>query len=197
MSTAASKTELRRHFIDVEKNRTPQSGEVSSLIDRLNSVVSETPGTWAAFQPDRHEPAITPLFEKSNVIEWAFPKVSGDHLEFFVPESQDAFTLSPWKIREPIEARSKRVALEDLRGFLIPGIAFDRTGHRLGRGRGFYDRLLGSLKQNNVHPIKIGVAFSWQTSEQEFPCESHDVPMDIVVTESSVRRCSSLERTSS
>lgn len=58
---------------------------------------------------------------------------------------------------------------------LIPGVAFDRSGMRLGRGRGFYDRLLPSL-----HCHKAGVAFPFQIFDA-VPSDSWDVPMDSVI----------------
>jgi 5-formyltetrahydrofolate cyclo-ligase len=59
---------------------------------------------------------------------------------------------------------------------LVPGVAFDLNGHRLGRGRGFYDRLLTS-----VRGMKCGVAFDQQVVS-EFPVEPHDVRLDCLVT---------------
>jgi 5-formyltetrahydrofolate cyclo-ligase len=62
---------------------------------------------------------------------------------------------------------------------VVPGVAFDRQGHRMGRGRGFYDRLLASTP----NAYKIGVAFDFQMVPQ-VPVEPHDKMMDVVVTES-------------
>lgn len=59
---------------------------------------------------------------------------------------------------------------------IIPGVAFDAAGNRLGRGKGFYDRLL-----KNYNFIKIGVCFSFQ-HVKEVPTNSNDVKMDKVVT---------------
>ena len=61
---------------------------------------------------------------------------------------------------------------------VVPGVAFDRTGNRMGRGRGFYDRLLKSTP----NAVKIGVAYEFQMLE-EIPVEPHDVKMDIVISE--------------
>jgi 5-formyltetrahydrofolate cyclo-ligase len=59
---------------------------------------------------------------------------------------------------------------------LVPGVAFDLRGCRLGRGRGFYDRLL-----TEVHGIKCGVAFDEQIAG-EIPVGTLDVPMDFILT---------------
>lgn len=67
--------------------------------------------------------------------------------------------------------------------WLVPGLAFDRQGHRLGRGGGFYDRLL-----SDAAGVKIGLAFSCQI-QQEVPALPHDVRMDWIVTELEIIRC--------
>ena len=64
--------------------------------------------------------------------------------------------------------------------WLVPGIAFDRSGNRLGRGKGFYDRLL-----EGADGVKIGVAYDCQIADA-IPSELHDVSMDYVVTESQI-----------
>ena len=61
---------------------------------------------------------------------------------------------------------------------IVPGVAFDRQGNRLGRGRGFYDRLL----KTTPNAIKIGVAFDFQVVDQ-VPTEPLDVPMNLIISE--------------
>lgn len=60
---------------------------------------------------------------------------------------------------------------------LIPGVAFDRLGNRLGRGKGYYDRLLPRLTA-----YKIGLCFPFQQLDTPLPTESTDIPMDEVLT---------------
>lgn len=60
---------------------------------------------------------------------------------------------------------------------IIPGMAFDRDGNRMGRGKGFYDRLLPKLTDAR----KIGICFAFQLLEH-IPTEAHDRPMDVVIT---------------
>ncbi len=60
---------------------------------------------------------------------------------------------------------------------IIPGMAFDTQGQRLGRGRGYYDRFLAKL----ASPVyKIGVCFPWQIVDA-IPVEDNDIPMDMVI----------------
>jgi 5-formyltetrahydrofolate cyclo-ligase len=58
---------------------------------------------------------------------------------------------------------------------LIPGMAFDRAGHRLGRGKGYYDRLLPRLKAQ-----LLGICFPFQLLD-EVPAESHDIPVGEII----------------
>lgn len=62
---------------------------------------------------------------------------------------------------------------------LVPGIAFTRSGTRVGRGAGFFDRFLA---HRAARAIKVGIAFSFQIVES-LPVESHDVKLDIVVSD--------------
>lgn len=67
---------------------------------------------------------------------------------------------------------------DQIKIIIVPGVAFDRNGNRLGRGRGFYDRLL----KTTPNAYKIGVAFNFQMVDQ-VPTEPLDVPMNQVITE--------------
>ena len=88
-----------------------------------------------------------------------------------------------WGILEPPKQRwgelGKEVAPEQLDCVMVPGVAFDRNGGRLGNGAGYYDRLLKSVRADAV---LIGVCFESQLVEQ-VAMDSHDVAMDIVMTE--------------
>jgi 5-formyltetrahydrofolate cyclo-ligase len=78
-------------------------------------------------------------------------------------------------IREPA-ASCVEIPLDDLDLILVPGVAFDLNGHRLGRGKGFYDRLL-----QNFRRLKIGIAFDEQIVG-EIPSEARDIKMDLILT---------------
>jgi 5-formyltetrahydrofolate cyclo-ligase len=75
----------------------------------------------------------------------------------------------------------KKVDLDEIDVLIVPGVGFDRKGNRLGQGGGYYDSIL------SLHPraVTIGVAFSVQLVDN-IPVESHDVKVDIIVTENEV-----------
>ncbi len=104
------------------------------------------------------------------------PCVDGDDLvlrQYTGPES-----LQPgpqFGIPEPVGPVFDDLDKIDM--IIVPGVAFDRHNNRMGRGRGFYDRLL----KTTPHAKKIGVAFDFQIFDT-IPVEPFDVPMDMVVS---------------
>jgi 5-formyltetrahydrofolate cyclo-ligase len=78
-------------------------------------------------------------------------------------------------IREPVPACAT-FDLNKLDFLLVPGVGFTSNGSRLGRGKGYYDRLLARARG-----VKCGVAFDWQVSV-EVPLEPHDVCLDCILT---------------
>ena len=105
------------------------------------------------------------------------PCVDGDELRLRTYSGSDSMVAGEqFGIGEPTGEEFVDYDRIDL--IIVPGVAFDRNGNRMGRGRGFYDRLL----QQTPHAYKIGVAFDFQMREQ-IPVEPHDIPMDKVVSE--------------
>lgn len=100
--------------------------------------------------------------------------VSDTEMELRLYEGKDDVETGAYGIMEPVGELFSDYASIDVA--IIPGMAFDPEGNRLGRGKGYYDRLLPSL----VNAYKIGVCFSFQKVESV--CASpHDVRMDEVV----------------
>ena len=79
-------------------------------------------------------------------------------------------------ILEPIE--TMKIASKNINLVLVPGIAFDKEGHRIGYGFGYYDKFLKKVPK----AIKIGLCFDFQVVDK-IPRETHDVPVDFIVTE--------------
>lgn len=90
----------------------------------------------------------------------------------------------PWGIREPDPGRTREVDPADLDAVLVPGVAFDRSGGRLGYGAGYYDRLLGACASGT--PL-LAAAFEGQIVER-VPAGPQDRSVDVVVTEEGVHR---------
>ena len=100
--------------------------------------------------------------------------VSDTEMELRQYTSPADLTTGAFGIMEPVGEVYDSFSAIDV--VVVPGMAFDRSGHRLGRGRGYYDRFLSRIPTI----YKIGVCFPWQIVD-EVPTDSHDVLMDEVI----------------
>ena len=89
----------------------------------------------------------------------------------------------PARALEP-PASSPSLPLDAIDLIVVPGVAFDARGGRLGRGRGHYDATLARLRPGTA---RVGLCFDEQVVDR-VPVEPHDVPLDVVVTGSRVLR---------
>ena len=107
-------------------------------------------------------------------------------LELFLLESMDELSVGMYKILEPrAELRSlpeKRIDVDELDLIMVPGVAFDRTGARMGHGFGYYDKLLEHARADA--PL-VALAFECQLFP-EIPTAPHDVFMNKIVTERAI-----------
>jgi 5-formyltetrahydrofolate cyclo-ligase len=132
------------------------------------------------FAPLAEEPDVWPLAEavlaeKKVLALPRFTPATAVYVAALVRDLTRDIVVGRFQIREPAEA-CPELPLAGLELVLVPGVAFDLSGHRLGRGRGFYDRLLGGIRG-----AKCGVAFDEQISD-EVPSAAHDVRMDFILT---------------
>jgi 5-formyltetrahydrofolate cyclo-ligase len=87
-------------------------------------------------------------------------------------------------IREP----QKRIPIAplDIDAFIIPGLAFDAQGGRLGFGAGIYDEILSQARKSAP---KNAICYDWQVLKEPLPLEPHDICMDWIVTDKRVIAC--------
>lgn len=120
------------------------------------------------------------LYTHEFLSKWAsrkrffLPRVNGVDLEI-LPYEESRLELGSFHIEEP--TGNNTVDPSEIELVVVPAVAYDRKGNRLGRGKGFYDRLLKSTKAT-----KIGVGYEFQLYD-ELPTEPHDVGMDMVITQ--------------
>lgn len=138
--------------------------------------------TVVLFAAQPREPDVDMIFDEAGDRVVGFPCVEGDRLGLYAVPS--AFDLVPgrWGLREPLAIPERAIDLSSIDLILVPGVAFTRSGARLGRGGGYYDRLLSALPSR---ACKIGVCFDVQIVP-ELPVHSHDQPVDFVATESGI-----------
>ena len=117
------------------------------------------------------------------------------HLDFFEWQEQDALIPSSHKVPEPNPANTTRPQIApDL--ILIPCVGWSssmvnsKTHYwRLGYGGGYFDRTLAELRKNNPTLICMGIGFDWQQLENtQWAAQTHDEPLDMLLTESGLLR---------
>lgn len=145
----------------------------------------QPPGVWGAYFPLKDEPPIVPSLIQVKQLNWAFPRLNGEALEFHRLSHRELNESESWKKGrfglEPAEGALK-VDPSELKALLIPALAYDIRGYRLGRGGGFYDRFL-----QNFSGVRVGVIHSSRILP-EVPVEVFDQRVDWLVTEKSVSR---------
>ena len=109
------------------------------------------------------------------------PKITGKKLSVCRISNLNELEPGAYGILEPRQS-SNFYMPEDMDLIIVPGIAFGLCGHRIGYGKGFYDRLLKKTKG-----IKIGLAFAEQIMSR-LPSEPHDIAMDIIITDKELIR---------
>ncbi|NPB06309.1 MAG: 5-formyltetrahydrofolate cyclo-ligase [Aquificae bacterium] len=165
---------IKRRKALSERERAELSERVRGLLLSLPELKSAS--VVALFYPVAGEPDLLPLFELLKDKLLLLPRVEGDELVLARAEGlkKGAFGI-PEPAGEPFPA-------EKVELFLVPGVAFDEEGYRLGFGKGFYDRLLRGKKG-----FKVGVGYEFQVLKR-LPRSPWDQRLDALVTEKRVRR---------
>lgn len=140
-------------------------------------------GTILFYLPVRGEVDLKPFFNKlSSKKKFILPRVKDETtLHLYNIDKLEDVEKGSFKILEP-RLHLKRAKISEVDAVLVPGIVFAVNGHRIGYGKGFYDRLLKKIKGP-----KIGIAYDFQIVEN-IPAEQHDTPMDMIITEKRVMR---------
>lgn len=102
------------------------------------------------------------------------------------PGDETALAPGPYGLREPVPS-ALEIAVENIDVMLLPGLAFDRAGRRLGYGGGYYDEAAGKLRAAG-RGFLVGVAYDFQLVDR-CPAGEADVGVDCVVTDRQVVRC--------
>lgn len=175
-----SKKDIRTRIAQEKKQHTTE--ELHNLSSRLFSQLEAHPRFQLAKTvllyhslPDEVQThAFIEKWHSQKVI--VLPVVKGNELELRTYKGADQLQTGSFHIQEPLGTAFPSPASIDLA--IIPGVSFDRKGNRLGRGKGYYDRLL-----NKLNAYKIGICFQFQLTEPGLPTEDSDIPMDEVWTE--------------
>lgn len=109
------------------------------------------------------------------------PRVNGVNLDI-LPYDRSRLAIGAFHIEEP--QGDETCSMDDIEMVVVPAVAYDRRGNRVGRGKGYYDRLLAGTRA-----LKVGVGYAFQLLD-EIEAEDHDVRVDIVITDRGTYRCS-------
>ena len=128
---------------------------------------------------DTHDMIMQALKKKTVVV----PKVANNEIEpSVIVDFKNLIPNNRFGFPEPIDLM--KMPYKKIELILVPGIVFDRGGHRIGYGMGYYDRFLKKIPK----AFKIGLAFDFQVIDK-IPNEEHDVPVDMIITEDGVIDC--------
>jgi len=137
----------------------------------------------AAYWPFDGEPDMIPLYRQllDKGIELALPKIAevGFDMQFHAWKSGSALIKNRLGIPEPDE--TEVISLCDCPLLIMPLVAYDKQGNRLGMGAGYYDRHLESMR-DSPQPLRVGIAYSLQEVEL-LKHDDWDIPLHAVINE--------------
>ena len=187
--SSISKNALRAKAREVRQQLCPYDREAQSLliVDQLTHLLKSAPPRKAGlYLATPHEVNLDSLIDRLHAqqIEVYLPHLEDRLTPFHQFISWENLESGPLDLRHPpADSPSLAAALLDV--IILPGLAFDRAGNRLGHGGGWYDRILDFKRGPEKKPVIVGVCFEEQLVET-VPHESFDVRMDVVVTPSKV-----------
>jgi 5-formyltetrahydrofolate cyclo-ligase len=162
----------------------------TALLERLKALFNWQSITYIhVFLPilRQREPDLRPLLDfirqEVPALKVMVPKVKDASLEHYYLLPGMELQMSPWGVPEPLDT-APLVApseLENIDLVLVPLLAFDRCGRRVGYGKGYYDTFLSSLP----HALRVGLSLLPPLEKIE-DIEPHDVPLHLVVTPAQV-----------
>lgn len=180
------KAELRRSLIQKRKSLSEREWQEKSdrIVSHLLASPLFTPGkTILAYFSYRREPDLNFLFQH-NCYNWGIPRCVGENLAWHIWKPGDEIQVGAYGICEPLPtAPTISPSAVDL--ILVPAVACDDRGYRLGYGGGYYDRLLCSAEWQTK--TTIGIVFEFAYLPQ-LPTDPWDIQLHGVCTETGLNR---------
>lgn len=180
------KTALRKSILAQRKQMHPRAASYKSLL--INQQLNHSPfiqnaNTIACYQTIQNEVNLEALINVClpDQKRLVFPKIYNKEMQFYyVTDLHDQLSPGEFTILEPDPSKCALVSPEEIDVYIVPGVAFDLFGYRIGYGGGYYDRYLTQKRQD---AIAIGVGYDFQLHHSiEF--SEQDIPMDVVITNS-------------
>ncbi len=183
---APTKIELRRQMREGLRRVSVPGTPFSLRVLQLTEVVA---ATWVAgyvsfgTEVPTHELLRRLLAEGKHVCVPSFDPVGQRYICSELKHFDADLVGGRLGILEPKHVALRPVHVDKVDVWLVPGLAFDEAGHRLGRGMGYFDQLL-----RDARGVKIALAYDFQVVKK-VPTDGHDVDMDLIVTETRIIRC--------
>lgn len=178
------KTQLRKRIAKIKSSQEEQFLEQASntvgkkLLRLLQKLPKHKVGLYYGMHHELRTSRILQMLLDENQHQILLPRViNKEEMVFLVYKSDDDLELSTLGILEP--KHSSECDIPDL--LIVPGVAFDKTGARLGYGGGYYDRYTD--RYQTTIKRKIALAYDFQLIEGVLPIEPHDLKIDELITE--------------
>jgi 5-formyltetrahydrofolate cyclo-ligase len=186
---ATMKSQLRKAYCDLRECLLPEETREASqaVCERLAGFEPlQWAGTVMAYLAFRGEVDLAALFRMLDAVRWVMPRVEGKRMVANVYDPARV-VRHRFGMLEPAP-EMPTVHPEEIDVVLVPGVAFDRRGGRLGFGGGYYDRFLPAARA-----LRVGVSHTACLAD-ELPCDPHDARVDWVVTPAEMVHCAPLWR---
>lgn len=168
----------------LSRSRRPSARVNAAIVARLFEFLApRLPGTIGGYLALGHEPDLEELWNRLPGWRWVLPRIESDGSMTFRDRDVDRET-HPLGVSQPVRSGPIIRAIE-LDVILVPALAFDRSGARLGRGGGHYDRVLAARRPGSH---AIGVSTRARLIDR-VPMEAHDQSVDWLATEDGVSLC--------
>jgi 5-formyltetrahydrofolate cyclo-ligase len=192
-NSPSTKAALRAKMRKIRSQLCPHDREAQSLliVERLQKLLEQlSPKKIGLYLATPFEVNLDALIEwiDARSVEVFLPHLEDQQAPFHQFISWESLESGPLDLRHP-PMDSTALTAASLDVIIVPGLAFDSSGNRLGHGGGWYDRIIALPRDQEKQRIIIGVCFAEQFL-QSVPCEPFDVRMDIVVTPFQFANCS-------
>lgn len=155
------------------------------FIDSPDYCAAETIAAYSSFRGE----VDTSLLVRQAIADGkriAMPKLCKERssMDFIFIEGKACLSDGAYGIKEPLFDEDRVALKSEIDIFVVPGVAYDLKGRRIGMGKGHYDRALFGINREKL----VGFAYDFQVLE-EVPCEAHDIRVGTVVTEKRIVKC--------
>lgn len=181
----SSKAGLRAELTQLRKSRTANSAEAEQFATQAISLLTDKMLDIAVYHSTAIEPTTSLLInELSKTRNVYLPKVTGSDLVWV--KNPVEFSKGAFNILEPVGEELLFENCPEINALILPALAANKSGLRLGKGGGYYDRLLSKI---DPQILKIALLFDHEILD-EVPSEPHDQKVDYLVTEKRIIKTS-------